>query len=56
MKNFRWKRILLATGLGTLVIFIVVTAYREWQVTQGWCVRFAPDGRQTAVYGDDCRK
>ncbi len=57
MKNMRWKRILLATGLGTLVIFTAVTAYREYQVrTQGWCVRFYPDGSRKALYGNDCWK
>ena len=53
----RWKRVLLATGLGTLVIFIAVTAYREYQVrTQGWCVRFSPDGSRKVLYGNDCWK
>ncbi|MDZ8138849.1 MAG: hypothetical protein RM049_26695 [Nostoc sp. DedQUE04] len=53
----RWKRVLLATGLGTLAIFIAVTAYREYQIrTQGWCVRFFPDGSKKVLYGDDCWK
>ncbi|MBN3875185.1 hypothetical protein [Nostoc sp. JL23] len=56
-KNFRWKRILIATGLGTVVIFAIVTAYREYQVrTQGWCVRLYPDGSRKVLYGDDCWK
>ncbi|MHC5756134.1 MAG: hypothetical protein ACYTXF_37060 [Nostoc sp.] len=57
MKNIRWKRVLLTTGLATLAILIVVTAYREWQVkTQGWCVRFSANGSRKVLYGDDCWK
>ncbi|WP_335030027.1 hypothetical protein [Nostoc sp.] len=53
----RWKRVLLTTGLGTLAIFIAATAYHEWRArTQGWCIRFAPDGSQKVLYGDDCWK
>jgi hypothetical protein len=57
MKNIRWKRVLLTTGLGALAIFVAVAVYREWQAEmQGWCVRFAADGKQKVLYGDDCRK
>ncbi|MBD2457676.1 hypothetical protein H6G80_26845 [Nostoc sp. FACHB-87] len=57
MKNLRWQRVLLTAGLITLTIFVVATAYREWQAkTQGWCVRFAPDGSQKVLYGGDCWK
>lgn len=36
MKNIRWQRVLLTTGLITVVILIAVTAYHEWQAqTQG---------------------
>ncbi|MEH2347264.1 MAG: hypothetical protein V7K55_04545 [Nostoc sp.] len=56
-KQIRWRRVLLVTALGTVITFAMATAFRYWQVkTQGWCVRFAPNGTQKVLYGNDCWK
>ncbi|MBD2513169.1 hypothetical protein H6G91_39455 [Nostoc muscorum FACHB-395] len=55
--QIRWRRVLLVTALGTVIIFVIATAFRYWQVkTQGWCIRFAPNGTQKVLYGNDCLK
>lgn len=55
-QGFAWKKVLIATSLGTLLLIVGTAAYDRWRVSQGWCIKFSPDGSQKVFYGDDCGK
>lgn len=55
-QRFRWKRILIATAVGTLTIAAVIRVNHEWRKRDGWCVRFHSDGQQQILYSADCWK
>jgi hypothetical protein len=52
----RWKRVLIATSIYTVIIFAALAVYANWKAQKGWCIRFYPDGSEKMLYGADCWK
>lgn len=55
-QGFGWKKVLVATGIGALILVIATAGYDHWRMSQGGCVKFSPDGSEKVLYGDDCWK
>lgn len=53
--QIRWKRTMITVGLLYVATLGTVFAYDKWRVSQGWCVRFSPDGDREILYGEQCR-
>lgn len=50
----RWKKVGKACVIGVLAILGATSAYGKWQMRQGVCVKFHPDGSEEMFYGKDC--
>ncbi|BAY14021.1 hypothetical protein NIES2098_72190 (plasmid) [Calothrix sp. NIES-2098] len=54
--QIRWKKIALPIVLGVIASCAVATAFRYWQAkTEGWCIRYYPDGKKEVLYGNECQ-
>jgi hypothetical protein len=52
----RWKKVGVASVIGVLAVLAATTAYGKYQMRQGVCVKFHPDGSEKLLYGSDCGK
>ena len=53
--KIRWKRTMFTVSLLFVATLGTIFAYDKWRVSQGWCVRFSPDGNREVLYGEQCR-
>lgn len=50
----RWKKVGLASVIGVITVLGATSAYGKYQMRQGVCVKFYPDGSEKMLYGKDC--
>ncbi|MBD1804059.1 hypothetical protein H6F98_01035 [Microcoleus sp. FACHB-SPT15] len=56
ISEVRWKRVLIGTGIGTVIVLVTFGAYDTWRRRDGWCVQYYPDGSEKVLYGAECQQ
>ncbi|MEH2373452.1 hypothetical protein [Nostoc sp.] len=50
-QGFKWKKVLVATSVGAVILAVGTAIYDHWRISQGGCVRFSPDGTEKYCTG-----
>jgi hypothetical protein len=50
----RWQKVGVVSAIGVLAMLGATTAYAKYQMRQGVCVKFHPDGSEEMLYEKDC--